>query len=313
MQVVQDEVEITICFEAVKRLAPTAILEIGSLQGGTLAFWLKTGARHVVSIDMDHSPLHRDELERIKAPGQALHLVEGRSDRPETIARLDALMKAIGVARFDVTYIDGAHHYEGVKLDFATCLPRTSKAIIFNDPVLDEVRIFMDELSRASHGWTTALVVNPNRSLPSVPGAYARPSDFVAETGAGNFIVMLDPRYGDVMEYVRERTARELAPLDPAFEPTRVYFHRRGMTQSPEYAAYWNGLYPRWGAFARFVLKDAWTLYERSKEEQQAGRLEASLRSARQAVRARARWKYHLLKRFVLAASGGALRRVRGD
>src|SRR5688500_2958027 len=110
MQVVQDEVEITICFEAVKRLAPTAILEIGSLQGGTLAFWLTTGARHVVSIDMDHSPRHRDELERIKAPGQALHLVEGRSDRPETIARLDALMKAIGVARFDVTYIDGAHH-----------------------------------------------------------------------------------------------------------------------------------------------------------------------------------------------------------
>lgn len=314
MQVIQDELEITICFEAVKRLDPVAILEIGSAQGGTLAFWLKTGARHVVSIDVDHSQLHCEELERIRAPGQDLHLVEGGSDRPETIQRLDALMEAIGVTRFDVAYIDGAHHYAGVKLDFATCLPRTSKAIILNDPVLNEVRVFVDELSRASHGWTTAFVVNPNRSLPSVPGAYARPSDYVAETGAGNFIVMLDPRYGDVMDYVRDRTARELTPLDPAFEPTRTYFHRRGLTQSPEYAAYWNGLYPRWSAFSRFVLKDAWMLYERSKEEQQAGRLEASLRSARQATRARARWKYHLLKRLALAASGGALRRVvRGE
>jgi predicted O-methyltransferase YrrM len=314
MQIVQDEREITICVEAVKRLAPTAILEIGSFQGGTLGLWLQTGARHVVSIDVDHSQLHREELERIKVPGQALHLVEGRSGHPETIERLDALMKAIGVARFDVAYIDGAHHYEGVKLDFATCLPRTSKAIILNDPVLNDVRVFVDELSRAHHGWDTALVVNPNRSLPSVPGAYHGTSDYVAETGAGNFIVMLDPRHRDVMDDVRDRVARELAPLDPAFEPTRLYFHRRGLAHSPEYAAYWNGLYPRWGAATRLLFKDAWSLYERSREEQRVGHLEASLRSARQAARARAQWKYHLLKRIVLAVSGGALRRVvRGD
>jgi hypothetical protein len=310
MHVVQDELEITICFDAVRRLEPTAILEIGSLQGGTLAFWLRAGARHVVSIDMDHGQLKRDELEKIRAPGQTLHLVEGRSDRPETIARLDALMQAIGVARFDVAYIDGAHHYEGVKLDFGTCLPRTSKAIILNDPVLTDVRTFVDELARASHGWSTALVVNPNRRLPSIPGAYAGASDYVAETGAGNFIVLLDPRYRDVIEDVRTRAARELAPRDPDFEPTRTYFHRRGLSQSPEYAAYWRGLYPRWDAFSRFLFRDAWTLYERSKVEQEAGQLEASLRLARQAAGARARWKYHLLKRAALAATGGAIRKV---
>lgn len=314
MQIVQDELEITICVEAMKRLAPTAIVEIGSLWGGTLGLWLKTGARHVVSIDMDHSQLHREALERITAPGQELHLVEGRSDRPETIERLDALMRTIGVARFDVAYIDGAHHYEGVKLDFATCLPRTSKAIILNDPVLNDVRVFVDELARSHHGWDTALVVNPNRSLPSVPGGYHRSSGYVAETGAGNFIVMLDPRHRDVMDDVRARIARELAPLDPAFEPTRLYFHQRGLAQSPEYAAYWNGLYPSWGASARLLFGDAWILYERSREEQRAGHLEASLRSARQAAHARARWKYHLLKRLVLAASGGVVRRlVRGE
>jgi hypothetical protein len=314
MDVIQDELEITICFEAVKRLAPLAIVEIGSAKGGTLAFWLKTGARHVVSIDVDHSPLRLDELERMRAPGQELHLIEGASNRPATIQRLDALMKTIGVSRFDVAYVDGAHHYEGVKLDFATCLPRTAKAIIFNDPLLEDVGIFIEELSRANHDWATAVVVNPNRRLPSVPGAPAYTSPYMVETGGGNVIVLLDPRYGDVLDYVRNRVSRELTPIDPAFEPTRVYFHQRGMTQSPQYAAYWTGLYPSWGPVPRFVFKDAWSLYDRSKEEQRAGRLEAALRFARQADRARARWKYHLLKRLALAAAGGTLRRlVRGE
>jgi hypothetical protein len=259
----------------------------------------------VVSIDVDHGQLHREELERIKAPGQELHLVEGRSDSPGTIRRLDALMTAIGVSRFDIAYIDGAHHYAGVKLDFATCLPRTSTAIILNDPVLNDVGIFVDELSRAHHEWPSVLVVNPNRRLPCVRTCH---HEYAAETGGGNFIVLLDPRYRHVLDDVRRRVAQELAPRDPAFAPTRVYFHRRGMAQSSEYAAYWSGLYPRWGAFARFVFNDAWRLYERSRQEQEAGDLEASLRSARLAARARAQWRRHLLKRLVIAAAGGALR-----
>jgi hypothetical protein len=310
MQIVQDEREITICVDAVRRLAPAAILEIGSLYGGTLGLWLGTGARHVVSVDLDHSQLRRDELARLTGPGQSLHLVQGPSDDPETIARLDALMRSIGVTQFDVAYIDGAHHYAGVKLDFATCLPRTSKAIIFNDPVLDEVGTFVAELTRTQPGWATALVVNPNRGMPSVPGRYAGTSNYVAETGAGNFIVMLDPRHADVIADVRAHVAAELAPTDPAFEPTRAYFHRRGLTGSPEYAAYWNGLYPAWGRLARFLFRDAWMLYERSRSEQQAGRLEASLRAARLARAARERWKYHVLKRCVLTATGGAVRKL---
>jgi len=197
-----------------------------------------------------------------------------------------------------------------VKLDFATCLPRTSKAIIFNDPVLNEVRTFVDELARAQSGWETVLVVNPNRGLPSVPGRYAGASDYVAETGAGNFIVLLDPGYADVVDDVRKRVAAELVPADPAFEPTRSYFHRRGLTGSPEYAAYWNGLRPTWGPMARFLFRDAWAFYERSRTEERAGHLEASLRAARQARAARAAWKYHLLKRCALAATGGKVRRL---
>ena len=65
MKILQDEREIDICREVVRRLQPRAILEIGSASGGTLWEWLKLGIPHVVSVDVNHDQLNRTELEAV--------------------------------------------------------------------------------------------------------------------------------------------------------------------------------------------------------------------------------------------------------
>ena len=298
MQMLQDEREIAMCADTVRQLTPFAILEIGSAAGGTLAQWLRTGATHVVSIDADHNQLDRNALEQVRQPDQQLHLITGRSDDPTTIVQLDVLMARLGVTQFDVSYIDGAHTYSMVKLDFATCCPRTSKAVILNDPVMVDVAVFVGELSRIYPAWATASIVNPNRRLPCA-GTHTCGSDYLAETGGGNYVLLLDERYRAVLENLRARIATELVPVEPDFQPTRSYFHRRGLARSTEYAAYWMGAYPTWGPARRWLFADAWACYERSRYAQALGDLEASRRLLQQARRARQRWHVGLLRRAV--------------
>ena len=296
MQIVQDELEIDICSDAVKRLHPVSILEIGSQYGGTLGFWLKTGARHVISVDVDHSQLDRASLEAIRSEDQEVHLVTGNSRDPALIAQLDEKMKELSISQFDVAFIDGAHDYLSVKNDFATCLPRTSKLLIFNDPVLVEVGEFIAELTKASNGWKTVNVVNPNRRLPC-PGVHTCGSDYLAETGGGNFLLFLSHDTEDVFCYARSRVERELAPRDPAFRPHRSYFHQRGLSQSAEYAAYWASLYPKWAFRDSRLFAPSVAFYRLSYEEQMRGRLERSLKLIREADKARRYWWRYLPRR----------------
>ena len=296
MKMLQDELEIGICSETVRRLQPKAVLEIGSEKGGTLSVWLKLGVPHVVSLDVNHSQLDRQGLEAVRAPHQTLTLITGDSRQPETIARLDATMKELGIEQFDMSYIDGAHDYLSVKADFATCLTRTSALVIVNDPVLLQVGQFLDELTRARHTtWKWLNVINPNRRLPSA-GTHTCGSDYLAETGGGNFLLFVSDRVDAAYQYARDRVARELVPSDPAFQPTRSYFHQRGIRESPEYAAYWSGLYPAWGLKGHWRFGEAVSWYRRSYEEQMRGEIEQSLRLARIAERARRRWIVSFLK-----------------
>jgi len=275
MQILQDELEISITAEAVRRLNPYAILEIGSANGGTLVRWLRAGATHVVSLDADHSKLEWSELEEAKGDHQTIHLVTGRSEDPDTIRRLDWTMEKSGIEAFDVAYIDGGHSYMWVKCDFATCLPRVSKAVILNDPVMVDVGLFVSEILRTHYGAQAVTIVNPNRRLPCA-GVHTCNSDYLAETGGGNCFVLLDSQFNDVLELVRTRVKSELVPRDENFEPTRSYFHQRGLAESPEYAKYWSNLYPQYGRFHSWLYADAVRLYQDSYNEQKRGRIEES-------------------------------------
>ena len=290
MVIIQDEREIEICRDVVAQLKAQAILEIGSASGGTLSEWLKAGARHLVSIDMDHGQLDRAALERLAGPGQSLHLITGDSGDPRTILRLDELMRQLGIGAFDAAYIDGGHSYEMVKRDFATCLPRTSTLLMFNDPVLVEVGQFIDELRRSAHPqWRFVTVINPNRRLPCA-GEHTCGSAYIGETGCGNVLLFLTAQTRDIAVSVEDRVRRELAPQDPTFQPTRAYFHQRGLAQSPAYAAYWAGLYPGWGLKGHRVFRESAAWYRRSYEEQMNGRLELSLALVKKAERSRRLW-----------------------
>ena len=297
MKILQDELEISITAEAVRRLKPYAIFEIGSANGGTVARWLRAGATHVVSLDADHSKLEWSELEQVKSDDQHIHLITGRSEDPDTIRRLDQTMEKINVERFDVAYIDGGHSYMWVKCDFVTCLPRVSKAIILNDPVMVDVGVFVSEILRTQYGAQAVSIVNPNRRLPCA-GQHTCDSDYLAETGGGNCFVLLDSQFNDVLDFIRTRVENELVPKEKHFEPTRSYFHQRGLAESPEYEQYWSNLYPQYGRFHRWLYADAMRLYRESYSEQMRGRIEESLHLIKQAKRMQRRWHYDLIKRL---------------
>jgi len=297
MQIIQDELEISITAEAVRRLKPYAIFEIGSANGGTIACWLRAGATHVVSLDHDHSKLEWSALEQVKGRDQHIHLVTGRSEDPDTIRDLDQTMKKINVEKFDVAYIDGGHSYMWVKCDFATCLPRVSKAIVLNDPVIVDVGLFVSEILRTQYGAQAVSIVNPNRRLPC-GGQHTCGSDYLAETGGGNCFVLLDSQFNDVLDFVRTQVEDKLSPKEKDFEPTRSYFHQRGLALSPEYEKYWSNLYPQYGRFYRWLYADAMQLYRESYAEQKRGRIEESLYLIKQAKRVERRWHYDLMKRI---------------
>jgi len=299
IDVIQDELEFSICLDAVRRLKPSAILEIGSASGGTLALWLETGVRHLVSVDVSRASLKWDDLQKKASADQEIHLVTGSSLVAETVQRLDAVMDAAGIKKFDVAFIDGAHTYQAVKIDLATCLPRTSRLIILNDPVLFEVGQVCNEITRADPPWRMINVINPNRRLPCA-SAHTCGSSYLGETGVGNVLMFLGGGQDEdeSFNHVARRVEEELSPEDPSFEPTRTWFHQRGLSQSPEYAAYWKGLFPENLDEDSVLFRDEIRLFRIARDLQQVGKLEESLSCIRRAKRARKDWALLLLKRI---------------
>ncbi len=104
--------EIETVYPLVKALKPRRILEIGSLYGGTLVYWLKCLTKgddtNVVAIDPEIDKV-RDYLSDPR-----LVLVNSSSHNES------AINKALSYAPFDALFIDGDHSYEGAKRDFDT-------------------------------------------------------------------------------------------------------------------------------------------------------------------------------------------------
>lgn len=124
---------------------PRSVLEIGTLNGGTLRAWCECAAEDatIVSLDLPGGRwgggYPEDAEPRLRSyarEGQTLELIRGDSHDPESYARV-ALF-----APFDFAFIDGDHTYEGVKQDFTDYSPlvRQGGLIAFHD-VLPHPRV----------------------------------------------------------------------------------------------------------------------------------------------------------------------------
>ena len=137
----QDEGELNRLIELVKELQPKRILEIGSLYGGTMWYWMHAvkGAE-IVSVDIGvgapDSRFSDMEYARInlwpeweRETGCIITQIRADSTSPETVKSVKEYTP------FDFIFIDGGHYYETVISDWKNYWPMLRKGglLAFHD------------------------------------------------------------------------------------------------------------------------------------------------------------------------------------
>lgn len=121
---------------------PKNILEIGTLQGGSLFVWTRVAAPQatIVSVDLPgggygggYDEKYTAFLQCFASPGQDLKLIRGDSHAAQVVQQV----KACFPNGIDFLFIDGDHSYEGVKQDYQHFAPlvNTGGIIAFHDIV----------------------------------------------------------------------------------------------------------------------------------------------------------------------------------
>lgn len=146
--VYQSLTEFGCLWEMAASIAARTVVEIGSLYGGTLWYWLQLpNVELVVSVDLilDYEPMRPDVLAaRSEWPAwcrahnvtaDELRVVEGDSHDPATL-------EAASLDEVDVLFIDGDHTYDGVEADFELWSPlvRPGGIVAFHDTVENGTR-----------------------------------------------------------------------------------------------------------------------------------------------------------------------------
>jgi predicted O-methyltransferase YrrM len=139
IQPVQVASELNRFAEIVAAICPKKVLEIGTLQGGTLCILARLSAPRatIISVDLPggkfgggHSRLRSLVSHTFGKSFQRMHLIRGDSHSEKVAARVRHITQSL-----DVLFIDGDHTYEGVKQDFRCYSPLVRKGgiVAFHD------------------------------------------------------------------------------------------------------------------------------------------------------------------------------------
>ncbi|MFX0001879.1 MAG: class I SAM-dependent methyltransferase [Candidatus Hodarchaeota archaeon] len=141
--------ELVSLLQKVKRLQPKYILEIGTLNGGTLFLFSRVSRKDAILISIDmpkgkigspnskwriYSDWRVPLIKRISLPSQKTILIRANSHEASTLYHL---RKILNGEKLDFLFIDADHSYKGVKKDFEMYNPlvKNSGLIGFHDIV----------------------------------------------------------------------------------------------------------------------------------------------------------------------------------
>jgi len=173
VEIFQYESELEQLLEIYRSTRPSKVLEIGSLYGGTLWFWMQNSepGAVIVSIDLvvptvDHryedivrcQALWRSWTEAAQVKLVTLH---ANSSEPATVRQ------AAGYGPFDFVFVDGGHDYETVQNDYEKYWPlvRPGGVMAFHDIAYPDVnRPHQIDVGR----WWRDLKLNGHSPMASV-------------------------------------------------------------------------------------------------------------------------------------------------
>lgn len=140
--------EIEAALEAISRIGPGRVGEIGTANCGTTYLLSQVPGTVELTVGLDLYIMNGAYLQWLRRPGQRFHLLNGPSQAPSTVKRVEQIL---GGELFDVLLIDGDHRYEGVKQDFLSYrhLVRDGGLILFHDIVPDHGTRF----GRVTQAW----------------------------------------------------------------------------------------------------------------------------------------------------------------
>ena len=157
--------EISQLMKILSKLTPKTVLEIGTLNGGTLYLWTKAASPNatIISIDLPGGPFGGGYL-RWRVPFyksfgsacQKIYLIRADSHSETTLRRVERIL---GGCKVDFLFIDGDHSYEGVKSDFQMYakLVKPGGIVAFHDILpgppewVGDVPKFWDEVKQNFH------------------------------------------------------------------------------------------------------------------------------------------------------------------
>lgn len=123
-----------------EREPPRAVLEIGTLHGGTLFLWTRVAAADALIIGLDYlrhffgsvSPQTLVFRSFARQRQRVEPLTGADSHEPRTVAAVESLLAG---RPLDFVFVDGDHTYEGVKRDFELYAPlvRHGGIVAFHD------------------------------------------------------------------------------------------------------------------------------------------------------------------------------------
>ncbi|MDW7774239.1 MAG: class I SAM-dependent methyltransferase [Desulfobulbaceae bacterium] len=128
--------EITALAEAVRKLQPKIIVEIGTASGGTLLIWSSIASEKVISCDLQDMTVRKELFEALPPPRSKCRVVllSGDSHDPSLVQRME---EELAGRKADFLFIDGDHTEAGVTADFNDYrhLVRRGGIIAFHDIV----------------------------------------------------------------------------------------------------------------------------------------------------------------------------------
>ena len=151
------------------QMAPSVVVEIGVMAGGTLWRWIRTAVRGATVVGIDTVQRHPVWWDWASQTEVDLGYIWGNSHEPET---LEILKSHLGDRMIDFLFIDADHTEEGATKDFETYsqLVRAGGAIALHD-IIDPAPERNQDHIRVSRLWRRLQRAGyVNREIVAHPG-----------------------------------------------------------------------------------------------------------------------------------------------